>query len=335
MQLDREFRTWQEQLRSNLHGWESSQEDKGALLRGAPLLEAEQWLLHQQEDLTAREQAYIRKSQERQRQSMRLRNIVVIGLAVVAVVLGILAFALNNSTRQVSAQATQVVEAFATSGTAVAAALATSEANAQSLALAEEFANGETTRAVESEQIARSAQAEAEISALVSQAQLLAVQGDNLYEESPLAGLRLLIEGWLRVPQERHDIRDLLLDRLFRLSQSGRIRNISATAERWWWSPDHSTVVITSATQGEIRRSSDGAILAELPGMVTLVGFGRNPEAPIWVIDYQDIPAEIRQAGDGALIAALPDNISAIYSGPDSDSPLFVIEYREAPGEIR
>ena len=41
---DREFRMWQERLRSAMRQWQASSYDDGALLRGALLAEAEQWL---------------------------------------------------------------------------------------------------------------------------------------------------------------------------------------------------------------------------------------------------------------------------------------------------
>jgi len=41
---DREFRIWQEHLRERIREWEASKHDKGALLRGAPLAKAEEWL---------------------------------------------------------------------------------------------------------------------------------------------------------------------------------------------------------------------------------------------------------------------------------------------------
>ena len=43
MQLDRDFRHWQEQLRSTMRIWKSSNFDEGALLRGKPLLDAQYW----------------------------------------------------------------------------------------------------------------------------------------------------------------------------------------------------------------------------------------------------------------------------------------------------
>jgi hypothetical protein len=44
IEVDRSFRTWQERLRASRRQWEASGKDVGALLRGAPLAEAEGWL---------------------------------------------------------------------------------------------------------------------------------------------------------------------------------------------------------------------------------------------------------------------------------------------------
>jgi WD40 repeat protein/DNA-binding SARP family transcriptional activator len=60
MEEDRAFRTWQEGLRVALRVWEGSERDEGALLRGAPLAQAERWLAERGHALTAAEVAYIR-----------------------------------------------------------------------------------------------------------------------------------------------------------------------------------------------------------------------------------------------------------------------------------
>jgi len=62
MEADREFRVWQDRLRGSLQQWESSQRDEGALLRGAPLAEAEEWLEKRRKDLSEAEQGLIEAS---------------------------------------------------------------------------------------------------------------------------------------------------------------------------------------------------------------------------------------------------------------------------------
>jgi WD40 repeat protein/DNA-binding SARP family transcriptional activator len=59
MDLDRAFRTWQERLRATLRAWEVADRDEGALLRGAPLAEAESWLTERGSELSGGEKAFI------------------------------------------------------------------------------------------------------------------------------------------------------------------------------------------------------------------------------------------------------------------------------------
>jgi WD40 repeat protein/serine/threonine protein kinase len=78
---DREFLMWQQRLRAGLHQWEANEQDEGALLRGAPLAEAENWLSQRQTDLNETEREFIQASQalrERQvaeREAQRQRDL--------------------------------------------------------------------------------------------------------------------------------------------------------------------------------------------------------------------------------------------------------------------
>ncbi len=59
---DRAFRTWQERLRAALRAWEACDQDAGALLRGAPLAEAEGWQAEREDELSAAEIGFIQAS---------------------------------------------------------------------------------------------------------------------------------------------------------------------------------------------------------------------------------------------------------------------------------
>jgi WD40 repeat protein/cytochrome c-type biogenesis protein CcmH/NrfG len=84
MEADREFRTWQERLRAALRQWVTSNKDEGALLRGATLAEAEQWLEQRRSDLSQEEQHFIEASvqlrEEEQKSRKKLQQRVVLGL---------------------------------------------------------------------------------------------------------------------------------------------------------------------------------------------------------------------------------------------------------------
>ncbi len=57
---DREFLLLHQRLRAALRQWDASEQDEGAVLRGAPLAEAENWLHQRASDLTETERAFVR-----------------------------------------------------------------------------------------------------------------------------------------------------------------------------------------------------------------------------------------------------------------------------------
>jgi WD40 repeat protein/Tfp pilus assembly protein PilF len=84
MEADREFRTWQEQLRSAIDLWKKRKRDESALLRGTLLSEARDWLKRKEEEkqpnaISASEREYIKSSialrdRERAAQDRRRRR---------------------------------------------------------------------------------------------------------------------------------------------------------------------------------------------------------------------------------------------------------------------
>jgi WD40 repeat protein len=85
MQLDRDFRSWQEQLRAAMRTWESSNCDEGALLRGKPLCDAEYWQNERFLELSAVERNFIGLSEELRKrethQQKRRRQLTIWGLS--------------------------------------------------------------------------------------------------------------------------------------------------------------------------------------------------------------------------------------------------------------
>ncbi|NEQ38190.1 MAG: tetratricopeptide repeat protein, partial [Okeania sp. SIO3I5] len=60
--VNREFRTWQERLKVRMQEWETSSRDDGALLRGVPLGEAEEWLHKRREELSQAQRDFVQLS---------------------------------------------------------------------------------------------------------------------------------------------------------------------------------------------------------------------------------------------------------------------------------
>lgn len=115
MDTDRNFRLWQERLRAALHQWQENNEDYGALLRGAPLTEATEWLHQHSGRLTPPEQRFIETSlthREKQRQAReQLRRRIIGGLVIGFVITLLLSITslwqLNNA---LAAQTTAIHE---------------------------------------------------------------------------------------------------------------------------------------------------------------------------------------------------------------------------------
>ncbi|NEO44087.1 MAG: hypothetical protein F6K55_08085 [Moorea sp. SIO4A3] len=92
METDREFRAWQERIRATMGQWQEMNRDKGLLLRGAALVQAQEKLKERGEELSEAEQEFIglsQKYQKRQFQSIigfvTIVFVAISGLAVVAV----------------------------------------------------------------------------------------------------------------------------------------------------------------------------------------------------------------------------------------------------------
>jgi WD40 repeat protein len=71
MQVNGDFRRWQEQVREAWRAWRAQGQDEGELLQGKLLEASEQWLRLRSADLSEVEQQFIELSRKRRRQQMR------------------------------------------------------------------------------------------------------------------------------------------------------------------------------------------------------------------------------------------------------------------------
>ncbi|MBE9213131.1 CHAT domain-containing protein [Plectonema cf. radiosum LEGE 06105] len=74
MRIDGDFRRWQEQLRVIIKQWENSDNDIGGLLRGKPLIDAEDWLLKRSHQISDDEQGFINLSLELQEKEEEVKS---------------------------------------------------------------------------------------------------------------------------------------------------------------------------------------------------------------------------------------------------------------------
>ncbi|GGA03090.1 hypothetical protein CYANOKiyG1_15220 [Okeania sp. KiyG1] len=88
MENDREFRAWQERMRGAMRQWQEMKQDKGQLLRGVALLQAQEQLKDRRDELSEGEQEFIRKSQK---YKQRKRQRMLAGMVAFSVIISLLA----------------------------------------------------------------------------------------------------------------------------------------------------------------------------------------------------------------------------------------------------
>nr|MBW4597454.1 CHAT domain-containing protein [Brasilonema angustatum HA4187-MV1] len=107
MNANRQFRVWQERLKVAVLEWKNSNYDSGALLRGAPLVVAEDWLHKRDEEMTLQERDFIsasvqqrskeqeklaKEQEEKERRRRRTTQALISGLVAALVLLGLIFF---------------------------------------------------------------------------------------------------------------------------------------------------------------------------------------------------------------------------------------------------
>ena len=144
MDADRAFRTWQESLRANIRQWEASDRDEGALLRGAPLVQAQAWLIKREDHLSREEREFIQTSVDlsaRQQVSReRRRRMIVAGLAVGLMIALVLVLLVGLQWQRAESASQLAIARQATATVAQGQAEAQADARATQQVIAEEQA---------------------------------------------------------------------------------------------------------------------------------------------------------------------------------------------------
>jgi conflict system STAND superfamily ATPase/TIR domain-containing protein len=206
--------------------------------------------------------------------------------------------------------------------------------------------------------IADSAKATAETSAALAlaaeaqtRAQLLSVRGQREAAEQPLLGLRLALEGLTSVPDNAGGARAQLADAVVELARTGRVMRVSDDIQAIFKSPDGAHFVLARAqAPGELRRSSDGALLATLtsqiqsPSNVAAVSdvalaaqgvqFSPDASAATFIAYYADKNAELRRSADGKLLVTLQEQLPLVIFS-SGQATYFVVVYTGYPAELR
>lgn len=101
---DRDFLSWREQLGTSRQRWEAANQEDGALLRGAALATATEWLATRRADVTPADLDYVRRGTARQRREVRRWRVVAAALAVLALGAAVLGTVTVYSSNQIAKQ---------------------------------------------------------------------------------------------------------------------------------------------------------------------------------------------------------------------------------------
>jgi energy-coupling factor transporter ATP-binding protein EcfA2 len=317
--------------------WVAQNNDVSYLYRGVRLAEAEGWSSTYANDLNDVERAFLEESvlareTERQAAKRRVRRtigslfvalLLISGLASVALVLWYI-----SEDRQASFQA----EAKRASDSQ-----ATAQAEAKRASDSQATAQAEAKRASDSQATAQAEAERSEKSALLARARLLVSEGRGIFEERPLLGLRLALEGLATLPSDNTQERPSILATIAEMAKAGRSLKLTADMERSFPSPNSSVFVLNRREKSsELRRTIDGALITSLTSKAGIVEFSKDVEAKFVLLRYIDESGELRRSVDGALITSLPGKINTMIFSRDSEASLFLVGYKDArPGELR
>ncbi|VAW30412.1 High-affnity carbon uptake protein Hat/HatR [hydrothermal vent metagenome] len=159
----------------------------------------------------------------------------------------------------------------------------TSQALAGTSQASEQLANNALTRVSEQIVTTEAEKIRAEGAESLTGAQLLVSQGQSLFEEDPLLGLGLVLEGASQINNQAPD--NVLINSLQQMAKQGRIGSFS-NVENIYVSPDESWFMIDYfGSPGEIRNIQNNVLLTSLPYEIEKVFF--SPDGTTFIIDYE------------------------------------------------
>lgn len=315
---DRESLRVQHHLADFAKAWKKSNMDESELYRGGRLTRAIEWAEKHIEVMSSLEQEFLEAShalqvnelEESRKVATKLRRSALF-LTIALIVVGILALTAFIFNEQSKSEAGRALKAESTAVSAGATAI--SDRN-------------------ESERQAR-----------IDRARLIVTRGQTIYENDPLSGLRLVLEGLARLPIDETKNRPFVLNSLKEMIGKGRVYKVGEDVQSLYGSPDNSLLIIDhSLTNGQILRSSDASEVATLTGKIrgnlyygSGVTFSKNGN--VFVVDYDNSFPELRRTVDGKILSVLSNSFveNEYYSQFSADDSILYLQYSTGFFEIR
>jgi len=165
--------------------------------------------------------------------------------------------------------------------------------------------------------------------AQLDRARYLAAEGQRVFSERPLLGLRLALEGWALTPPDERGTRTQLETIVTELAGQGRLLKLASDGEKvLTLSNGPMYVPVHAKRPSELRRMTDGSLVTQLSGHVDSISYG--PNSSMLLVYYQgNIPPELRRVADGSLIAQLTSGRDYSPVGWSVEHVSFIVGYRK------
>lgn len=185
--------------------------------------------------------------------------------------------------------------------------------------LAAGFAFYQRSIAMQQAKLAQTEEAKARHAALSAKASELVVKGQIVYEENPLLGMQLALEGLLMLPEDEKTRSEELRIVANDLTKQGRLLKLGdGDSVEAIYTPENTNWFITTYAEkaGERRNFNDGKVIETFPDVVYNVIF--SPDGRWFVVNYLYTPGELRETANPEKAYPLDDVMDYVNFSPDS-----------------
>lgn len=345
---NREVIALQNEIAGDAQEWSKHQGDESYLYRGARLATAREKLEQRKLVLGGVAQAFVEASiaaHERERREQQRRTRAVIGALAAAstifAALAILAFVLQQratNAQQNEIAARQTAQAEATrallgeqkaadaASTAEAERADAEQAKADALSAAD-AADTAAREAGRQKILADTAKATAVAAANEARARLLVAQAQQVFEEDPLLGVRLGLEGLALASQGTSQTQTDLADAVARLMKQGRVLKFGSDLEQLYPSPDSKRFVSARGAAPNELRGMDGSLLTTFRGQIEKVEYSPDPRATYFTVRFSSLQSELRRSADGHLLGEFTQPVRELKFSRDPDTTYLLVQY--------
>ena len=171
----------------------------------------------------------------------------------------------------------------------------------------------------------------------IAEARLLDKQGQEVFEDQPLLGLRLVMEGLALAPKDAKNVQTSITNTIRILAGRGRLLKLGADIRTAMLSPDASRFLLDrSESPDELRRTLDGGVIAAYEREVYNAEFILGVDTGFIVTHHRRKPketTELRRISDGSVVPLKKDAGDLFFN---SQAELVVVDnYGMEPDEIR